>query len=178
VTSWTYLTQSVPWILAGLLVGFFVGRSTAAVDAIAGAVRDEGEPMPEHQPVQEARRRRPRVTVNGVLGAVIVALGIFTAVQSYVQSEATARLTECQTAYANGFADALDARSKASVEAQEALDEWMTKVNSTIQAPSPEAATQIREAFADYLKARSQAKETQQANPYPPAPRDVCKETG
>lgn len=178
MTSWTYLTQSVPWILAGLLVGFFVGRSTAAVDAIAVAVQDEGEPMPEDTPAQEARRRRPRVTVNGVLGAVIVCLGIFTAVQSYVQSAATARLTECQTAYANGFADALDARSQSARQAQDALDAWMTKVNAIIQAPTPEARDQILQAFQDYLTARQDAKDTQHANPFPPAPRDVCKEAG
>lgn len=176
MTSWTYLTQSVPWILAGLLVGFFVGRSTAAVDAIAVAVQDEGGSMPEDKPVQDTRRRRPRLTVNGALGAVIVALGIFTAVQSYVQSEATAKLTACQTAYANGFADALDARSSATAEAQDALDELLSTVASI--TPTPEGRDQFREALAEYLSKRADAKKTQKEHPYPPAPRDVCKEAG
>lgn len=176
MTSWTYLTQSVPWILAGLLVGFFVGRSTAAVDAIAVAVQDEGEPMPEDTPARDARRRRPRVTVNGVLGAVIVALGIFTAVQSYVQSEATAKLTECQTAYANGFADALDARSSASAAAQDALDELLAAVAEI--TPTPDGRDLFRAALDEYLSKRAEAKKTQKEHPYPPAPRDVCKEAG
>lgn len=121
-------------------------------------------------------KKRPKISSNMVIAAVLVALGLATAVQSYVHSEATARLTACQTAYANGFADALDARSKASAEAQEALDTWMATLNSVIQAPSADAREKIRKAFQDYLEARRDAKETQRDHPYPPAPRDVCKE--
>lgn len=173
MTSLLYIVQSVPWIAAGLLVGFFIGRSTAAAQAIIEAVQGEGDDMQNSSP-----KKKFRITSNGVIAAVLIALGIATAVQSYVQSAATARLTECQTAYANGFADALDARSQSSREAQDALDAWMTKVNAIIQAPTPEARDQILQAFKDYLAAREQAKDTQRDHPFPPAPRDVCKEDG
>lgn len=178
MTSLTYIVESTSWIAIGLLVGFFLGRSTVAAGAIADAVYPKGDSMPEDTGPDVKRRRRPRLTATVVLGVVIAALGVFTAVQSYVQSEATERLTACQQAYTDGFADAIDARSQASADAQEALDEWMTKVNEVIKTPSPEAAKQIREAFQEYLDARAEAKETQQDHPYPPAPRDVCREEG
>lgn len=127
------------------------------------------------EPHQETRRR-PRFTTNAVLGTVIVVLGVFTAVQSYVQGEATARLADCQTAYSNGFADALDARSEATAEAQDALDELLTTVAGI--TPTPQGQDTFRDALKDYLDKRAKAKETQAENPYPPAPRDVCKETG
>ncbi len=171
MTSWTYITQSVPWALGGLLVGFLMARSTVAVEAIADAVHDEGDPMPAASPT-----RRPRFNGITVLGAVIVVLGVFTAVQSYVQASATDRLTECQTAYANGFADALDARSDATSAAQDALDDLLTTVASI--TPTPEGREEFRVALADYLAKRADAKKTQAENPYPPAPRDVCKESG
>lgn len=173
MTSWLYMTQSVPWIVAGLLVGFFVGRSTVAVETIADAVQHEVDHM-SGKDVTVKEPRRSRFTTTHVLGAVVVLLGVFTAVQSYVQGEATARLTECQTAYANGFADALDARSKATQEAQEAQDELWTTVASL--SPTPESREVFREALADYLAKRAAAKKAQAENPYPEPPRDVCEE--
>lgn len=172
-SSALYIVQSMPWIAAGLLVGFFVGRSTAAATVIIEAVQGEGDGMRESSaPV----KRKLRVTTNGVIAFVLVLLGTATAVQSYVQSEATAKLTECQTAYANGFADALDARSTASSEAQDALDELLSTVAAI--TPTPGGRQQFADALAEYLEKRAEAKKTQAEHPYPPAPRDVCKEAG
>lgn len=172
MTSLTYIVESTPWIVVGLLVGFFMGSSTAAVEAIADAVQDEGEIMSD-APVRE---RRPRFTTTVVLGVVIAVLGVFTAVQSYVQSAATDRLTECQVAYANGFADALDARSSATSEAQNALDEFLSTAAAAV--PTSEGRDQVRKALAEYLAKRADAKKAQAEHPFPPAPRDVCKEAG
>lgn len=163
-SSLLYIVQSAPWIGAGLLVGFFVGRSTVAAEVIIDAA--QGDNMP-------ATRKRVRFTSNGVIAAVLIALGIATAVQAYVQSEATARLTDCQTAYANGFADALDARSNATAEAQDALDQLLTVVAGL--DPSPDSQKKFRDALSDYLEKRAKAKKTQVENPYPEPPRDVCK---
>lgn len=121
-------------------------------------------------------KRRAWVTSNGVIAAVLIVLGTATAVQSYAQSEATARLTDCQTAYANGFADALDARSTATAEAQDALDELLGKVATL--TPTPQGRAEFRDALDDYLDKRAEAKKAQKEHPYPPAPRDVCKEDG
>lgn len=176
MTSWLYITQSVPWIVAGLLVGFFMGRSTVAVEVIADAVQHEADSMSGTDKASQDRARRSRFTTTHVLGAVVVLLGVFTAVQSYVQGEATARLTECQAVYANGFADALDARSKATADAQNALDQLLSTVAAI--TPTPEGRDKFRDALAEYLSKRAAAKKTQAEHPYPPAPRDVCKETG
>jgi uncharacterized membrane protein YcjF (UPF0283 family) len=173
VTSLLYIVQSLPWIVAGLLVGFFVGRATVAVEVVTEAAQGEGDVMRDSS---TPKKRWMRITTNGVIAFLLIVLGVATAVQSYVQSEATARLTECQTAYANGFADALDARSQATSEAQNALDELLSTVAAI--TPTPEGRNQFREALADYLKKRAEAKKTQQEHPFPPAPRDVCKETG
>jgi hypothetical protein len=167
VTSWTYILQSLPWTIAGALVGFFMGRSTVAVQVIAEAVQ-EGDDMPE--PARVPLRRR--VTPMHVIGAVVVVLGIFTAVQGYVQSEATERLTLCTQAYSNGFADAIEERSKASAEAQDALDEFFFTLARV--APSAEGREQMRQAFDAYVAKRSAAKKTQAEHPYPAPPRDVC----
>lgn len=171
--SLLYIVQSLPWITAGLLTGFFIGRATVAVEVVTDAVRSEGDEMRDSSPPE---KKRPKVSSNAVIAAVLVALGLATAVQSYVQSQATARVTECQTAYANGFADALDARSKATAEAQNALDDLLTTVSEV--APTPEGRAQFRRALADYLEKRAEAKKTQREHPYPDPPRDLCKEKG
>jgi hypothetical protein len=170
VTVWTYLTLSFAWSLVGWLIGFLMGRSTVAVDAIADdVVQGEGDAVPEAK--QPARRRW---SMNHAIGAVVLALGIFTAVQAIIQSDATDRLAECQIAYSNGFADALDARSQATSEAQDALDELLTTVAAI--TPTPEGRDAFRSALSEYLSKRAAAKQAQAENPYPPAPRDVCKE--
>lgn len=177
MTSLTYAVESVPWIVAGLIVGFFLGRSTAALSAIADAVQgdSEGNTMAEPEP-KVARVKRPRFTGIHVIGVALIVLGVFSAVQSYMQGEATARLTECQTVYANGFADALEARSKATSEAQDAQDELWTTVASL--TPAPESREVFRAALDEYLKKRAAAKKAQAEHPFPEPPRDVCKEDG
>ncbi len=167
-----YIVESTPWIVAGLLVGFFVGRSTVAATAIIDAAQGEGNGMPD----TSAPKKRRRVTSNGVIAFMLILLGTATAVQSYVQGEATERLTQCQTAYANGFADALDARASASSEAQDALDDLLTTVAAI--TPTPAGRENFRLALDEYLSKRAEAKRAQADNPYPPAPRDVCKEAG
>lgn len=173
-SSVLYIIQSTPWIVAGLLVGFFVGRATAAADAVTEAVQGEGDEM--RDPSKPSKRRKMRITSNSVIALVLIVLGTATAVQSYMQSQATARLTECQTAYANGFADALEARSKATAEAQDAQDELWTAVASL--TPTEEGRAAFWAALNEYLDKRAAAKKTQAEHPFPDPPRDVCKEDG
>lgn len=173
MTSWEYITQSVPWIAVGLLVGFFMARSTVAVEQIADVVQNEAGHMSGNDK-SDPKPRRSRFTSTHVLGAVVVVLGVFTAVQGYVQGEATARLTECQTAYANGFADALEARSEASADAQDAVDELWSTVAAIMQ--SPQGREEFAAALDKYQKRRADARKAQEEHPFPPAPRDMCKE--
>lgn len=170
MTSWGYILQSLPWAIAGALVGFFMGRSTVAVQVIAEAVQ-EGADMPAEE-IRTPWYRK--ITAMHVIGTVVVLLGIFTAVQGYVLNDATHRLGQCQVAYSNGFADALDARSQASQDAQNALDDFLVKVSSA--TPTIEGRDLVRQALDDYLAKRAEAKKTQAAHPFPDPPRDACKE--
>jgi hypothetical protein len=176
VTTWTYILQSVPWALGGLLVGWLLGRSTVAVESIAEAVHEE-DAVPDRQ---VPKRRKWRPTANLTIGVVLLLLGGFTVTQGYIQNLATERqghvteqLARCTKAYSDGFADAIEARSKATTEAQDALDEFF---ESLAQAtPSPEGREEMRKAFTEYRSKRAAAKRAQAENPYPDPPRDVCR---
>lgn len=167
MTSLLYLIQSVLWIALGLIIGFWMGRTTMAADAIADAAQDEGVAVPE----TEKPARRWRFTGTHAIGAVVLVLGVFTAVQSSVQASATNELAECQQRYSNAVADALDARSASSQEAQAALDDLLSTVAAI--TPTPDGRDQFRVALAEYLDKRATAKRAQKEHPFPPAPR-VC----
>jgi hypothetical protein len=160
--------------LAFLVIGFIAGRMSRNIEEIADAVAEEGEAVTEVVP-----RRRQFWTSEKVVGAFLVLLGLFTAGQGLYQDSATRRVAECTRGYANGFADALEARAGANAEAQEALDEWMTTLDRLMTDVSPgadpaDARDRFRDATADYLAKRAEAKKQQAENPFPPAPRDVC----
>jgi len=120
-------------------------------------------------------RREWRVSTN-VVAVVLVLLGLFTAVQGYVVSGQTKALAVCQQAYSNGFADAFDARAEANAQAQDALDDWMTVVGAVMTSPDSSARTRLVEATTEYLAKRVEARKTQAEHPFPPAPRDACKQ--
>lgn len=188
--SLVYIVQSVPWALGGLLLGFFLGRAIVAADAIADVAADTptdttiGDAEPEQgETMSDPARRRRWFNTNTVIVAVIVALGLLTAVQAYVQGEAadrqteqTRRLADCLRKYSNGIADALDARSTASAAAQSALDALIFAIPTT--ASDAAGRAKARKAFADYKTLRANSIKTQAAHPFPPAPRDVCQGTG
>lgn len=122
---------------------------------------------------RSARSSEWRVSTN-IIAVLMVLLAGFTAVQGYVQDDRTDRLTVCLTAYADGFADALDARSDANADAQGALDDLMVTVGAVLTRA--EDRGQLVAAVQEYLRQRAEAKKTQAENPYPPAPRDACEE--
>jgi hypothetical protein len=172
-----YILHALGWSLAGAVVGVLLDRAVLALQQIARTTTKE-------EPVAEADQPRNRRRFGrSVVPAVLVVLAIVTAVQSIItartdanQDAETRRVQNCQVAYANGFADALDARAQAQTAAQEALDELMTTVGTlTTGAASPEAREKFRAALSDYLAKRETAKRKQKDNPYPPAPRDLCK---
>jgi hypothetical protein len=132
------------------------------------------------------RTVRGKITGVRLLGAVVLALTIVTGLQGYAQGKATERqgreterqaeitkqLVSCLRTYSNELADAIELRSKASAEAQDASDNlWF----GVAQAPqTQEGRDQARRVFDDYIAKRAAAKKTQTDHPYPPPPRDVC----
>lgn len=172
MTLISYMVERIPWAVVGLLIGHLLSRGICDLHAVAVVVNPEETDMP-------AAPHRPwyrRITSNGLIGAVVFVLAVGTVVQGYVASEATRRVAECTRGYSNGFADALDARSDANAAAQQALDDLMTKVGELSSGVStPDSRAVFRSALNDYLAKRAEAKKQQAENPFPLAPRDVCK---
>lgn len=169
-------TTYLLWNVAYLVAGFVLGRLTRTVDQIAATtiitdVRPEGAAV---------ARKRPRIRLRfeHYVAIFLVALGLFTAVQSLHQAQQNRRNVDCIRAYTDFFAEALDARSASNASAQEANDElWATigKLMTGGQAGAPQAREKFQAALADFLRKREEAKEQQQRNPYPPPPRDLCR---
>ena len=172
MTTLSYLAQSLPWGIVGLLVGHLLTRG--ALDIVAEVSNPEGT-MPEKK-----RSFRRWFTYDRIIGLVVFTLAVATVVQGYVASESTRRIADCTRGYSNGFADALDARSTASAADRDALDQWMITLNDLMTKAAPgadpaAARERFRDATADYLSKRAESKKQQAENPFPPPPRDVCE---
>lgn len=118
-----------------------------------------------------------RITGQLVLGVIVVLLGIITVLQGVSSNNATQRLARCQGAYVSHFADALDARTTASADAQTALDNLMRAVSGTLAQPHAAAGGRtegVRTALDNYLHKRAQADAERRRHPYPAPPRDSC----
>lgn len=163
-----YVAQSAVWGACGFVGGFLAGRAAKDVHTLAQTA-DRGDTVDEQ--ASPPRRRRPRA--EWVLGIVVLLLAILTVAQGIVESTATRRVVQCQTTYSNAFSDALDARTQASTQAQDALDQLVTAIATVNGTPAVRAAA-VQKAISDYLATRAHLKQQQAAHPYPPAPRDLC----
>jgi hypothetical protein len=163
-SSLTYLIQSLPWAVAGFLAGCL---STLQIRPTPDALAP-----PENTMATAPQKKPRRFTLVHIIGLVVLVLTIFSAIQTQVQSDANDRLTRCLVTYANATADAIDARSKAATEAQKAtIAMWRT----VFEQPQTDAGrAEARRVFAEYLQKQEASIQTQQTNPYPAAPRDVC----
>lgn len=173
MTALSYLAQSLPWGIVGLLVGHLLTRG--AFEFVAEVAHPEGR-MNEKKP----NLLRRWLTYDRIIGLVVFTLAVATVVQGYVASESTRRIAECTRGYSNGFADALDARSSAATAEREALVQWMRTLDELMtKAPlggDPAAARQrFAAATSEYLKKQAELRQKQQENPYPDPPRDICK---
>jgi thiol:disulfide interchange protein len=154
VTVLLYILERLPWAGAGLLAGYLLGLHIRKGTGVNG----------------NGKKWRP----NGrdVFGLILVILGIFTAVQTMVQSRATDRLTVCVATYSDQLAVAIDIRSKASAEAQRASDVMWQSIANLPQ--TDEGRAKARQVFTEYIAKREAANRAQEQNPYPPPPRAVC----
>lgn len=150
-----YILERLPWAGAGLLGGVLLGFH----------LRRTGGTM-----AGNGRKWRP--TGLHVFGVILVFLSVGTAIQGVVQSRATDRLTNCIATYSNSLADAIEARSRASGEAQRASDDVWRTIYYLPQ--NEEGRAQARRVFEEYLRKREAANRAQTENPYPPPPKAVC----
>lgn len=195
-----YLMGAFVWSVLGFTAGVWASATSRHVRRIADAIARKppsGDTVDTTDPVDPTVRPRRRVPFRVVVGVVLIVLGVLSVILTGVQQSRIAELAasaraqaeanaaqdaqdreivRCLTAYANAFADALDARSGASGSAQDALDEWMTRIDSLINNPTrpdPAVARQeLQRVFGEYLTKRAHAKEQQKKNPYPPAIRE------
>lgn len=171
-SSLTYLVESLPWALAGFLAGCLV---TLKVQTPATGAHQEA---PVTTPPKPPRRRiiaLRQLTAIHFIGLIVVVLTIMSAVQSWLNQAANDRLTACLVTYANATADAIEVRSKASSQAQVAQVQMLQTIVQQPQTDEGRAAA--RKVFEDYLAKAAASIAAQQANPYPPAPHDVCPDS-
>lgn len=172
-----YVVAALAWSAVGFLAGALVVRVAMEVHEIRESVvvshQDEGS-RTKHLRVG-VRRVVGKIDATRLLGIMLLLLAFATTLQTFYQAHRSAelgreqvRLSQCQITYQNGFADALDARTTATNEAQQALDELIETIT---QASGRDAS---RAALAKYVEVRERQKRTSEKNPFPPAPRDVC----
>ena len=121
------------------------------------------------------------------LGLFVVALTLAGGAQGYVQDRRTADLADqtaelsrrnadvsrCLSAYAVGFADALEARSAATQGYEDSLDALFDAIAG---APQTEQGREMsRRAFDDYRASRAKVREKRRDHPFPAAPRGLCE---
>ena len=122
---------------------------------------------------KRARHSEWRLSTN-IIGLLMIFLSVATGVQGYILDSRTQQVAACVSAYADGFADAIEARSNANRESQDALDELMVTVGAVLTRTADRDRLVL--AVQDYLRKRVEAKTTQARNPFPAAPRDACEE--
>jgi hypothetical protein len=169
-SSLTYVVQSLPWTLAG-----FIGGCLVTIKVIQTRLVGTLQEKPVTPPKPPPNRRITTIHVLLAMGLVVVALTIASAVQSWLVQQANDRLTQCLVSFADKTADAIDARSKASTEAQKAqIQMWRTIFG---QPQNDEGRAEARRVFEGYLNKATASIEAQKTNPYPPPPRDVCPDS-
>jgi hypothetical protein len=180
----TYIVQTIPWSVAGFLLGSW------------SQSRFNPRSRPMTSPLSEgAVVTAPRTGVDGSdagpwyknsrtwIGLAVALIGLVTGIQWFLGgaetrrvADETHRLAQCQSAYANGFADALDARTKESTAVADGQDGmWLLFQEALNTAPSPDIRERFRVQLDTYFSARAKTKAAQVENPFPPAPRDLCK---
>lgn len=177
-----YVLYALLWFGLGVVAGAQWTRMRRDVRRIANAQAGEEPVAPQQDTDDEAQPKpdRPRRWARRVLDTFVVLLFIGSAVQAYVTYDRIEEVIACQKAYQTGFADAIDARSKAAVPEKAALTQWMKTLYELISkagvpGSDPAAARQkFANATSEYLQKQDELTRKQQENPYPPSPRDLC----
>jgi hypothetical protein len=175
MTPIMYAAHAAAWSLVGLAAVPHV-----AVDRLVDAQPPEVFTMPDK--IQPPRKRRWWKAKRG--NVVMVLLVLFALVstawsavlqQANAEQDRRAEATNvCLRSYANGFADAIEARGESAAEAQSALDELVAVVGGALGSGATTPTT-VKQAVDKYLGKRSEQRAAQQENPYPPPPRDLCE---
>lgn len=188
--NWTL--ASMAWSVAGLIIGYALGRMSRDVHELREALVDEQDAHDDA--VGRERRsgedRRAPVQPNRtsqLLGVAIIILAALSVSASAVAVQRQSDQVACQNRYNRSFADALSERSRAADADRAAITRLITvsaQLNTEAQAldpsdPKDAAAYQAlqkraTQATKDYLDALGEADKRRAANPIPAPPGDLC----
>lgn len=157
-------------------VGGFLGGSLATYLILHKLTQNPRleHPMASTDPLPPPKPKR-RFTALHAIGAVVLVLTVLSAIQSSLTQQSNTRLNKCLITYANDTADAIEARSKASGEAQVALVQMWSTIFAQPQTDAGRAES--RRVFEDWLNKAKASITAQHTHPYPEAPRDVCPDS-
>jgi hypothetical protein len=175
-TFWTLLVGSN---LACMFLGFLFGRVTrAAVEIEEHMIQDNDSPPPSGETPGRGRLTSLRVlaVVVTLIGVATIVLGILVTREQAAADARDDRLTACITGYSNALADALDQRTTANMETNEAVAGVMQAFADAFSQAPADARENIRKALVAYTEARDKARESRAQTPLPEAPRDACAE--
>jgi hypothetical protein len=166
-----YVLTSILWALAGLIVGYFLGRAGKIANAsVVEAIVDDDT---EAQGAPPARRGLWRIcfTTDRVLGFSVILLSIVSVVVMALSLQNQQRLlagqdaaVRCQTQFNAQFISALRERNEAAAQERSAQRELLTTPNPT-RDPAISLAARDK-----YLAALAQVDARRDAHPLPDRP--------
>lgn len=149
-----YVLHSLAWSLAGFVIGWGAGRLGREVQQTREAV------MPSHT----RPRRRPRVHLEHVIGAVVALLAVVTMLTSIHTTRQLQTATECQRHFNDVYRSGLVERSESTARVRRAQAEMAAQLsapNAELESPP------VRAALGHYLEAIRQDEQNRSQNPVP-----------
>jgi uncharacterized membrane protein len=147
-----YTISQALWGLAGLVVGFVLGRFSRTAAVTADPDIPKGIAMP-------ARATR----ADNLIGIIVAGLAVISVVVAAFTITRQQNAVECQTTFNLAFTDALTQRTEAATEERAAQRTLLTT-----QATTPE---ERRAGLDRYLQALDRADNRREENPLPLRPR-------
>lgn len=140
----TYIWSSALWALAGLLVGYFIGRAGREVV------------------ITETSTARRTSVGDNVIGVVVILLAIVTVMGLAFQASEAKRAMQCQTEFNIQFMRSIQERQESAATERQAQRELLT----AIVAPGRSGGGAIQR----YIDSLNAADAQRTANPYPIQP--------
>lgn len=172
-TFWLVLVLSN---LACVVLGYLFGRMTRATVTLEEQMKENDSPPQDVQPARRLTSQRVLALVVALIGVGTIVLGIVVTREQSAADARDDRLTACITGYSNALADALDRRTAANSETNEAVAGVMQAFADAFSQAPADARENIRKALVAFTEARDRAKTASTENPLPAAPRDACAE--
>ena len=104
-------------------------------------------------------------TFSRIIGIILILFAIFSSIQAKAISDEQRRLQECQMSFVSAIQKSLEARSVATTETQDAVDDLFLKIEDELG--DDVSVADISDAFEEYRNIRREAQKTRVNAPYP-----------